>query len=658
MTYGDLTMGNWTISQKIYVPLFGGLVIGFILILFSSYLSIKDIESNVYTKEKNNLDVYIANQLDTKKEVCLTNAIVLGSNDNVLNALETGDRKSALKGLNDIVKSFTSNAGSKNPQIHIHTKDIKSFLRQWSPNKFGDDLSSFRPSIKKVKETKTPMYAIEMGVAGMSARGLAPVLNEGGEYIGSVEFILGFDDIVQMAKHDLDASIIFLTDKKHLDLSANAKNALLAKDTALSQPKEITDMALFNEIKDLNLEAQGHSFSTPNFFIVRQEIKSFEGNRIGEVLIAKKIDAVKSAVHEAQYVLVKLIITMSVITMLIMAMLVITLKKAVIDPVKELKERADNLASGDGDLTKKMDVLSGDEIGLASKAFNLFIDKVRNTVSMAKSASTENASVANELSSTALEVGKRAEETSSIVNETNTMSINIKEELSLSLQKAQKSKEEIAEAHSKLVNAKNQIVKMANQVQSNAATEIELSRQILQLSNDADQVKGVLTVISDIADQTNLLALNAAIEAARAGEHGRGFAVVADEVRNLAERTQKSLTEINATINVIVQSINDASDHMGSNSKNMETLAVIAAEAEKNIHETAVIMDNATLSSENTVNDYIETGKKVDAIVTKIEVINTITISNTRSMEEVSSATDHLSDLTEKLNQVLGNFRT
>jgi methyl-accepting chemotaxis protein len=90
----------------------------------------------------------------------------------------------------------------------------------------------------------------------------------------------------------------------------------------------------------------------------------------------------------------------------------------------------------------------------------------------------------------------------------------------------------------------------------------------------------------------------------------------------------------------------------------METLTTIATEVEKNIHETAVIMDNATLSSENTVNDYIETGKKVDAIVTKIEVINTITISNTRSMEEVSSATDHLSDLTEKLNQVLGNFRT
>ena len=650
-------MNHWSISQKIYIPLFIGLLIGLFLIVFSSFLSVQDIEKSVYEKEKETLKVYVNNQLDGMHDIAITNAINIASNFYVIDALVNNDRTLAIKGLNELVKTYKEKTDFKNIQIHIHTKDIKSFLREWMPNKFGDELSSFRHTIKKVKETKEPLTAIEMGVAGMTLRGVAPIIKNG-EYLGSVEFIQSFGSIATNAKKDLKASVIFLTDKTHLDLSAGAKDAILAKDTALSQKKEVTDMKLFDEIKDLDLASKGASFSTPTYFVLREELKAFDGSRVGEVLIAKELKVVQSAVLDAQYMMIKQILVMALITFFVMGLLVMILKKSVINPIKELKVKSENLASGDGDLTKQMEVRSGDEIGQASQEFNKFIEKVRMAVSTAKASSSENASVANELSSTAMEVGKRAENTSLIVNETNVMSKNIKDELSSSLEKAQKSKLEIEDANAKLIGAKAQILKMANQVQTSARTEIELAHKMAQLSNDADQVKGVLTVISDIADQTNLLALNAAIEAARAGEHGRGFAVVADEVRNLAERTQKSLTEINATINVIVQAINDASDHMSVNSKSMEGLTKLACDVEKNINETSDIMSNATNSSEHTVKDYIDTGKRVDAIAQKIEEINTITISNARSMEEVSSATDHLSDLADKLNHVLGNFRT
>lgn len=650
-------MNHWSISQKIYIPLFIGLLIGLFLIVFSSFLSVQDIEKSVYEKEKETLKVYVNNQLDGKYDIAITNAINIASNFYVIDSLVNNDRTLAIKGLNELVKTYKEKTDFKNIQIHIHTKDIKSFLREWMPNKFGDELSSFRHTIKKVKETKEPLTAIEMGVAGMTLRGVAPIIKNG-EYLGSVEFIQSFGSIATNAKKDLKASVIFLTDKAHLDLSAGAKDAILAKDTALSQKKEVTDMKLFDEIKDLDLASKGASFSTPTYFVLREELKAFDGSRVGEVLIAKELKVVQSAVLDAQYMMIKQILVMALITFFVMGLLVMILKKSVINPIKELKVKSENLASGDGDLTKQMEVRSGDEIGQASQEFNKFIEKVRMAVSTAKASSSENASVANELSSTAMEVGKRAENTSLIVNETNVMSKNIKDELSSSLEKAQKSKLEIEDANAKLIGAKAQILKMANQVQTSARTEIELAHKMAQLSNDADQVKGVLTVISDIADQTNLLALNAAIEAARAGEHGRGFAVVADEVRNLAERTQKSLTEINATINVIVQAINDASDHMSVNSKSMEGLTKLACDVEKNINETSDIMSNATNSSEHTVKDYIDTGKRVDAIAQKIEEINTITISNARSMEEVSSATDHLSDLADKLNHVLGNFRT
>ncbi|ABB43490.1 methyl-accepting chemotaxis sensory transducer [Sulfurimonas denitrificans DSM 1251] len=309
------------------------------------------------------------------------------------------------------------------------------------------------------------------------------------------------------------------------------------------------------------------------------------------------------------------------------------------------------------DLTCDIIVEGNDEISRISKALNVMIIAFKESVYQAKDVSATTSSESKVLNSIVEQLTKNGIVADKKITVINTLVTEVGQRLDAIEESSITVTEDLNITYSVLDTFVNQLHLVVEAIEHGSNRQQELVQKVYSLTEQAKNIKDVLAIISDIADQTNLLALNAAIEAARAGEHGRGFAVVADEVRKLAERTQKSLSEISANVNLITQNVIEISEETQVTSENMGNIANSAQELISSSEQTKenLSVTNAKSSDVMYQSTYIAT--KTKELIHNMDEIIELSKKNTEHRNLVDEAATKLLSDANRLQNELSKFK-
>ncbi|MDJ0807146.1 MAG: methyl-accepting chemotaxis protein [Gammaproteobacteria bacterium] len=329
----------------------------------------------------------------------------------------------------------------------------------------------------------------------------------------------------------------------------------------------------------------------------------------------------------------------------------------VLQPLNRLTSAMQDIAEGEGDLTQRLPDNGRDEISKVAGAFNLFTSKMQHTLKQANSSTLQLTSATDALADIASQSNESVNTQQTETREVATAITQMAQAVDDIAQNADSAAGAAREANDEAEVGKQAMSETGNAINTLAGQVEEVARVINQLETESDAIGSVLDVIRGIADQTNLLALNAAIEAARAGEQGRGFAVVADEVRTLASRTQESTSEIHSIIENLQQGTGNAVEVMKTGLTTTQETVEKANRARKALDN--IVASISTITDLNTriaqtSEEHTQVAQDIDR---RVEHISQLSETATRGSTITADKSQELAQLGDELKNLVAQFK-
>ena len=582
----------------------------------------------------------INGEIDREVSQLLLAAEQVASNEFIADAIESTYRDpeveaKLVKQLNNVRNQYHLNDASVANRETAYYWNQNGFLRQLNQQQdgwfFGFTQSGQPTMVSMFQEAngEVKMFANYQQPAGKAMSGLSKSMDDMVNLLNSFKIE--------------NTGFVFLTDSQG-DVQIHRDRA--RSDSSLqqlygAQANQLLNKSGFNLI---TTEFQGQEL-----FVASLYVSSMDWFVIGVVPTSEVFAELDAT---AQKMLI-----MTVIVALVFIFMGFLLANSITKPIKLLSERFTDLGKGDGDLSQRIEVKGNDEIAQLSAGFNGFIEKIH--LSMKEVCETSQAlqvaaeSVSSKAHITHDNSQEQRDQTIQVVAAINQMGMTISEIASNAATAA-----ETATHASDNTEVGREVVNKAKDAISRLAQDIESTGQVIeQLASTTQDIGSILGVIRDISEQTNLLALNAAIEAARAGEQGRGFAVVADEVRNLASRTADSTEEIQKMINQLQSDAKDAVTAMSAGkiitmegvTASDEAVEVLGGISDRILDITDRNTQVATATEEQST--------VVHTINQNIEEINAINEVTTGTAEQLADASQELRSLSSRLDKMVGSFK-